>query len=423
MKQPTITIKARDLRPSKRQAMGTYLEAVDVCTMTSTLETCVEKVSLLEQIITTGLDRILPIQSRRVHSTEPPWITSTLKELIQARQRALSRGDDQQFREIRNRVNRERKACRAKYFQAKVEHLKECKPSAWWNEVKKLSCCSPAFTERSYVTKSLQHLYGPSDDATLANIINKAFLWPMRSFTPLPADYVIHPTNNATQQPALVVSNESVYKKLMKLNRSKAHGPDSIPGWVLKENADLLAEPIADNLNSSYREGRLPSSWKEADVVPVPKQRHVQDINKHLRPISLTPILSKIAEEYVVDTYVKPAVLSKIDPQQFGTVPKSSITHALISMIHSWAKSTDGNGSTTRVVLFDFRKAFDLIDHHVLARKLSSYDIPRSILSWIIDFLMDRKQRVKLSRDCFSEWEAVPAGDETGPLAVPYHDK
>ena len=239
------------------------------------------------------------------------------------------------------------------------------------------------------------------------------------SFTPLPADHVILPTNSATQQPALVVSNESVYKKMIKLNRSKAHGPDGIPGWVLKENADLLAVPIADILNSSYREGRLPPSGKEADVVPVPKHRPVQDINKHLRPISQTPILSKIAEEYVVDTNVKPAVLSKTDPQQFGKVPKSSTTHALISMIHSWAKSTDGNGSTTRVLLFDFRKAFDLIDHHVLASKLSSYDIPRSISCGIIDFLMDCKQRIKLSRDCFSEWEAVPAavlqGTKLGP--------
>ena len=190
-------------------------------------------------------------------------------------------------------MNRERKACRAKYFQAKVEHLKECKPSAWWNEIKKLSGCSPASTERSYVTKSLQHLYGPSDDITLANIINKAFLSPMRSFTPLPADYLTLPTTSATQQPALVVSNELVYKKLVKLNRSKAHGPDDIPGWLLKENADLLAAPIADILNSSYREGRLPPSWKEADIVLVPKQRPVQDINKHLRPISLTPNLSK----------------------------------------------------------------------------------------------------------------------------------
>ena len=198
MKQTTITIKARDLRPSKRHAMSSYLEAVDVCAMTSALETCVEKVSLLEEIMTTGLDRILPIQSRRVHSTEPPWITSTLKEMIQARQRALSRGDNQHFRELRNRVNRERKACRAKYFQAKVEHLKECKPSTWWTEVKKLSGCSPAFTERSYVTTSLQHLYGPTDNVNLANIINKAFLSPMRSFTPIPADCVTDPANSAT---------------------------------------------------------------------------------------------------------------------------------------------------------------------------------------------------------------------------------
>jgi hypothetical protein len=31
-------------------------------------------------------------------------------------------------------------------------------------------------------------------------------------------------------------------------------------------------------------------------------------------------------------------------------------------MLHSWNKTTDGNGSTNRVMLFDFRKAFDMID-------------------------------------------------------------
>lgn len=56
----------------------------------------------------------------------------------------------------------------------------------------------------------------------------------MRSFTLLPTDYVTLPTNSTTQQPALVVSSEPVYRKLTKLNRSKAHGPDGIPGWVLK---------------------------------------------------------------------------------------------------------------------------------------------------------------------------------------------
>ena len=58
--------------------------------------------------------------------------------------------------------------------------------------------------------------------------------------------------------------------------------------------------------------------------------------------------------------------MEKIDDKQFGTIPNSSTTHALISMLHTWTKGTDGNGSTTRVVLFDFRKAFDLIDHCIL---------------------------------------------------------
>ena len=119
----------------------------------------------------------------------------------------------------------------------------------------------------------------------------------------------------------LVVSTDSVFVKLSKLNSNKANGPDNLPAWVLKESADVLAETVSDILNCSYRESKLPIQWKEVNVIPVPKQKPVKDINNHLRPISLTPVLSKIAEEYVVDSYVKPSVLKNIDPQQYGTVP------------------------------------------------------------------------------------------------------
>ena len=210
----------------------------------------------------------------------------------------------------------------------------------------------------------------------------------MQEFSPLPYGYSRNILSENTDYLPLEVTRESVF---LKLNESKAHGPDNIPAWLLNENADILAEPITQIINTSFREGRLPSSWKRADVVPVPKQKPVEDINKHLRPISLTPIISKIAEEYIVNAYVKPAVLEQIDPQQFGTIPRSSTTQALISMIHSWSESIDGNGSTTRVMLFDFRKAFDLINHHVLLHKMMSYNIPRHALAWITDFLTDRK--------------------------------
>ena len=88
-------------------------------------------------------------------------------------------------------------------------------------------------------------------------------------------------------------------------------------------------------------------------------------------------------------------------------------------MLHTWFKNTDGNGSTTRVMLFNFRKAFDLIDHNILAKTLSTYNIPETIKYWILDFLSNRKQRVKLGDDCQSEWSnvyaGVPQGTKLGP--------
>ena len=235
----------------------------------------------------------MPMRTRKVHSTEPPWITSSLMNLLQKRQSALSRGDDQMFRELRNRVDRERKICRANYYQAKVQHLKKCKPSEWWKEVKKLSRCSLAFTAQSDTLKSLQRLHEGIDQIGLANINNEAFLSPMHfMITPLSTASPYTTFSNYSENP-LVVSVESVPRKLSKLNPCKANGPDNIPGWLLKEHADILTGPVTDILHYSYREGHLPSSWKHADVVPVPKQKPVREVNKHLRPISLTPILSE----------------------------------------------------------------------------------------------------------------------------------
>jgi hypothetical protein len=83
----------------------------------------------------------------------------------------------------------------------------------------------------------------------------------------------------------------------------------------------------------------------------------VQDLKKELRPISLTLCISKTVEYFVVK---RPAVMKIIDPNQYGTIP--------MRMIHNWIAGLDGTGSTIRVILFDYKKAFDFIDHKILVR-------------------------------------------------------
>ena len=110
------------------------------------------------------------------------------------------------------------------------------------------------------------------------------------------------------------------------------------------------------------------------------------------------PALSKIAEDFIVSDYIKPALEEKVAPNQFGTIAGSSTVMALISMVHKWLEATDGNGAAVRVFLFDYRKAFDLVDHHILANKLQQLNIPHSVFNWVIDFLCNRLQRVKFSK-------------------------
>ena len=105
---------------------------------------------------------------------------------------------------------------------------------------------------------------------------------------------------------------------------------------------------------------------------PIPKSLPIQSVNKHLRPIFRTRILAKVAEEFVIREHLEPAVMEVIDLDQFGVNAGSFTTHALVKMIHKWLEGTDGNSSCVRVVLFDYQKAFDLVDHKTLATHLNA---------------------------------------------------
>ena len=84
-----------------------------------------------------------------------------------------------------------------------------------------------------------------------------------------------------------------------------------------------------------------------------------------------------------MSAHVGPAVLIVIDPNQCGGIPKSSTLLALTSMLHHWSKASDGTGVAIRIVRFDYRRAFDLIDHNLLIQKILNVDIPGGDSNWV----------------------------------------
>ena len=100
-----------------------------------------EKYDLFNSILTEGVNPYLPLQRTKCCSSDKPWITHKLKSLIINRQNALVvyGKDSQDYKELRNKVQRACMECKQKFYDSKVASLKESNISRWWREVKGLT--------------------------------------------------------------------------------------------------------------------------------------------------------------------------------------------------------------------------------------------------------------------------------------------
>ena len=298
-----------------------------------------------------------------------------------------------------------------------MSELKHTKPTSWWSALKRLPGMLP-IKDSENLCSQLHIIHIDKNPLDVANKVNEAFLTSTQEYQPP----ITNLFSNSEANPDYEFSGITVYSSfniLRKLNPRKACGPDGIPNWLLKAYAEILAEPVSSILNSSYEEQKLPTAWKFTNIIPIPKQKPITDVNEYLRPINPTPSISKVAEEFIISKYIAPAVLKVIDLNQYGAIPKSSTVRALISMIQQWSQVTDGSGAVVRVVLFDYRKVFDLVDHQILTKKIHNLPIPRKVACWVVDFLMDRFQRVKVS-NAHSQWKCVPSGVLQGTKLCPW---
>ena len=109
-------------------------------------------------------------------------------------------------------------------------------------------------------------------------------------------------------------------------------------------------------LNAFYHD------MEESRRFAITKEKTNEHIRKRFKANFRNSLFSKVSEEFIVEI-------------PYGAIPNSSTTMALISMLHHWFANTDGNGTTIRTILFDYREAFDF-------NSVGNLGIPRSIVNW-----------------------------------------
>ena len=153
-------------------------------------------------------------------------------------------------------------------------------------------------------------------------------------------------------------------------------------------------------------------------MTPLHKNGPKDDTNNY-RPISVLPVVSKLLEKHVHDSLMMYlSSNSLLHSTQSGFRPNHSCETSLLQMINRWLNAINSS-QMIGMVMIDFRKAFDLVDHTLLLKKLKYYKISEATISWFSSYLLGRKQKVFVNNSS-SESEniicGVPQGSILGPL-------
>ena len=82
-----------------------------------------------------------------------------------------------------------------------------------------------------------------------------------------------------------------------------APGPDGIRPKILKEQKRELAKPLTILFSKSMEEGKIPYSWRKANITPIFKKGRKNNPGNY-RPVPLMSIVCKLMEKIVKEALV-----------------------------------------------------------------------------------------------------------------------
>ena len=180
------------------------------------------------------------------------------------------------------------------------------------------------------------------------------------------------------------------------INPRKSTGHDNITTREVKEMAGSSCFGLQEAINKAIADRKYPTRWKIAKLKSTYKKGG-KKFTENYRPLSMLSVPSKIFESIIgkrMDAHLKNSNLAT--KNQWGYKEGLSTESILIYLTETWKKCL-GEGFTIGVLFIDFRKAFDIVGHNILEKKLQAGGFYGDFNQLLMSYLTDRTQYVEIN--------------------------
>ena len=215
------------------------------------------------------------------------------------------------------------------------------------------------------------------------------------------------------------ITKEDVVSAIKATKINSAPGPDGVPPILLHNCIDSIVNPLHQILKKSFENSDIPEIWKEAFITPIYKNKGDKSDSSQYRPISLTSQIVKLLERIIRIYLIQYLEVNHAFPDsQHGFRPGRSTVTQLVEQYENILNALTKKHNMD-IIMLDYAKAFDTINHSILLHKLKNLGISGTVGKWIANFLLNRNQRVAVNgfqSNPSKVISGVPQGTILGPV-------